>query len=180
MSEWWWIGNNLVGSGHGLTLRYYPSIHLEGLRKTTKILNQDSWLPGPRFEHRTSRIRSRSVSHSTTTFSSQVRMVRLFQLTSLESANCSVTITVFFNLSTATWMSVHFKPQTLNHSYLFNSGYKTEMMWHRASVTLFIAVGLHCDNGHSARNNISWRRFMHNYHGFVSYYFHMFKTKTLH
>jgi hypothetical protein len=32
----WWIWKDLVGSGRGLILRYYPGIHLEGLRKTTK------------------------------------------------------------------------------------------------------------------------------------------------
>jgi hypothetical protein len=47
---------------------YYPVIRLDGLRKTTKNLNQDSLPPGPRFEPGTSRIRSRSVNHSTTTF----------------------------------------------------------------------------------------------------------------
>jgi hypothetical protein len=31
-------------------LRYYASIRLEALRKTTKQLNQHSWLSGPRFE----------------------------------------------------------------------------------------------------------------------------------
>jgi hypothetical protein len=31
-----------VGSGRGLILRYYLGIRLEGLRKTTKSLRQDS------------------------------------------------------------------------------------------------------------------------------------------
>jgi hypothetical protein len=34
-------------SGHGLLLRYYPGIFLEGLRKATKNLRQDSRSPGP-------------------------------------------------------------------------------------------------------------------------------------
>jgi hypothetical protein len=34
--EWRGTGRDLVGSGCGLTLRYYPGIRLEGLRKTTK------------------------------------------------------------------------------------------------------------------------------------------------
>jgi len=53
----------LVGSGHDPILRYYPGICLEGLRKITKNLNQDSWLPEPRFEPRTSRMWSRSINH---------------------------------------------------------------------------------------------------------------------
>jgi hypothetical protein len=32
--KWWWIEKDLVGSGRGLTLRYYPGIFLHGLRKT--------------------------------------------------------------------------------------------------------------------------------------------------
>jgi hypothetical protein len=36
ISEWWLIGNDLVGNGHCLILRHYPSIRLEGLRKTMK------------------------------------------------------------------------------------------------------------------------------------------------
>jgi hypothetical protein len=31
-----WIG---FGSGHGIILRYYPGIHLEGLRKIMKNLS---------------------------------------------------------------------------------------------------------------------------------------------
>jgi hypothetical protein len=64
----WWIGMDLVGRGRGLILRYYPGIRLEGPRKTTKNLNQDSRSSGTRFETGTFRIRSRSVNHSTTTF----------------------------------------------------------------------------------------------------------------
>jgi hypothetical protein len=37
ISEWWSIGRDLVESGHGLILRYYSGICLEGLRKTTNI-----------------------------------------------------------------------------------------------------------------------------------------------
>jgi hypothetical protein len=50
------------------SLRYCAGIRLERLRKTTKILNQHSRSPVPRFEPGTSRIRSRSVDHSITTF----------------------------------------------------------------------------------------------------------------
>jgi hypothetical protein len=32
MSEWWWIGNDLVGSGRGLILRNYLGIRVDGLR----------------------------------------------------------------------------------------------------------------------------------------------------
>jgi hypothetical protein len=55
-----WKG--LVGSGHGLILRYYPGIRLEGLRKSTKNFHQDSWSLRPRIEPGTSRIQSRSVN----------------------------------------------------------------------------------------------------------------------
>jgi hypothetical protein len=58
----------LVGRVRGLILRYYPGIRVEGLRKTTKNLNQDSRSPGSRFEAGTSQIRSRTINHSTTTF----------------------------------------------------------------------------------------------------------------
>jgi hypothetical protein len=68
ISEWWWIGKDLVESGHGLILRYCPGMRLEGLRKTKKNVKQDSWSPGPRFETRTSRIRSRSLDHLTMMF----------------------------------------------------------------------------------------------------------------
>jgi hypothetical protein len=43
-----WKG--FVGSVCGLILRYYPGIHMQGLRKTMKNLNQDSWSPALRFE----------------------------------------------------------------------------------------------------------------------------------
>jgi hypothetical protein len=42
ISEWWWIGKDLAGSGRGLILKYYPRIRLEELRKTTENLSQDS------------------------------------------------------------------------------------------------------------------------------------------
>jgi hypothetical protein len=57
----------VAGSGHGVILRYSAGIRLKGLRKTTKNLSQDSLSLGPRIEPGTSRIRSRSVNHSTTT-----------------------------------------------------------------------------------------------------------------
>jgi hypothetical protein len=50
-----------------LILRYYPRIRLEGFKKITKDLSQYSRSPG-RVEPGTSRIRSRSVNHSTTKF----------------------------------------------------------------------------------------------------------------
>jgi len=51
-----------------LILMYYPGIRLEGLRKTTKNLNEDSRSPEPRIETGTFRIRSKSVNYSTITF----------------------------------------------------------------------------------------------------------------
>jgi hypothetical protein len=68
ISEWLWVGKALVGSGHGLILRYYPGIRLEGLRKTTRNLNQGSQSTGLRIKLGTSRMWNRSVNHSTTTF----------------------------------------------------------------------------------------------------------------
>jgi hypothetical protein len=65
----WWNGKDLVGSMHGLIWRYYPGIRLEGLRETTKNVSQDSQSPGPRIAPGISWILSRSVNHSTTTFS---------------------------------------------------------------------------------------------------------------
>jgi hypothetical protein len=41
----WWIEKDLEGSGRGLILRYCPWIRLEGLKKTTKPLRQDSRIP---------------------------------------------------------------------------------------------------------------------------------------
>jgi hypothetical protein len=59
---------NLKGfgrSGRDLILKYYAGIRLEGLRKTAKTSIRS---PGLRIEPGTSRIRSRNVNHSTTTF----------------------------------------------------------------------------------------------------------------
>jgi hypothetical protein len=36
---------DVEGNGHGLNLRYHPGFCLEGLRKTTKHLSQDSQSP---------------------------------------------------------------------------------------------------------------------------------------
>jgi hypothetical protein len=49
ISEWWWFGKDLVGSGRGLILRYYSYIGLDGLRKSAKPLHQGIRSPGPRF-----------------------------------------------------------------------------------------------------------------------------------
>jgi hypothetical protein len=68
INHWWWIRKGLVGSGCGLILRYYSGIRLERLRKPMKNINQLSRSQGPRIKTGTSRIRSRSVNHSTTTF----------------------------------------------------------------------------------------------------------------
>jgi hypothetical protein len=60
ISEWWWIGKDLVGSGRGLILRYYPCIRLEWLRKTRTTSIRIAGSRGREFEPGISRIRSRS------------------------------------------------------------------------------------------------------------------------
>jgi hypothetical protein len=40
------MNDALEGSGRDLMLRYYPGIFLQGVRKTTKPLSQDSWSLG--------------------------------------------------------------------------------------------------------------------------------------
>jgi hypothetical protein len=50
-------------------IRYYASIRLERLRKTTKKINQHSQLPEPGYDPGSSWIWSRSVNHSNMTFS---------------------------------------------------------------------------------------------------------------
>jgi hypothetical protein len=67
ISEWWWIGKDLVESGRGLILMYYPGIRWWDWGKLRKAC-QDSRSPEPRIEPGTYRIRSRRVNHSTTTF----------------------------------------------------------------------------------------------------------------
>jgi hypothetical protein len=67
ISEWLWIGKDLVEFRRGLILRYYRDICLEVLRNTTKILNEESRSPGPRFENGTFRTRIRS-DHFTCTW----------------------------------------------------------------------------------------------------------------
>jgi hypothetical protein len=104
ISEWWWIWKDLVGSGQGLTLRYHPSISLEGLRKTTKTLNKDSRSPGPRIEPGTSRIRSRSANHSTTSFG--VRDKNFYYIISFEELLTNISIRKFcFPLRTSVLMA---------------------------------------------------------------------------
>jgi hypothetical protein len=67
ISESWWIGKDLVGSGRGLILRYYPGISPEGHRKITKNSIRKA---GSRAEIWTGtfRIRKWSDNRSTTTF----------------------------------------------------------------------------------------------------------------
>jgi hypothetical protein len=68
ISEWWWIGKELVGSGRDLNFRYYLGIRLEGPRKTTKNSIRIAGRRGPSIEPGTFRIRGMSVNHSTTAF----------------------------------------------------------------------------------------------------------------
>jgi hypothetical protein len=55
ISEWWWIGKDLVEISSGLILRYYPDIRWSDWGKSRKI-NQVTRSPGLGFEPRTSRI----------------------------------------------------------------------------------------------------------------------------
>jgi hypothetical protein len=61
----WWIGRMWEETVVVYFLRHYLGMCLQGMRKTTEILSQDS---RPRYEPRTTRIWRRSVNHSTTTF----------------------------------------------------------------------------------------------------------------
>jgi hypothetical protein len=69
ISKWWLLVKYLVRSGHSLILRYYPGIRLEGLRKTWKTSIRIAGHRGQYLNPRTSQIQSRSVNHSTMTFS---------------------------------------------------------------------------------------------------------------
>jgi hypothetical protein len=64
----WWIGKDLEGRGRDIILRCYPDFRLEGLKTTTIKPQSGSSVFGPIFQPETSRIRSRSVNHSTMTF----------------------------------------------------------------------------------------------------------------
>jgi hypothetical protein len=64
----WWIGKDVEGWGRGLILRYYPSSCLDTLTNTARNLRIAGFRPI--FELWTSRIRSRSINHSTATFGS--------------------------------------------------------------------------------------------------------------
>jgi hypothetical protein len=46
----WWIGKDLEGIGRGLILRHYSGIYLQGLKKITNTLSQDSLFPGRDFK----------------------------------------------------------------------------------------------------------------------------------
>jgi hypothetical protein len=69
----------MEGGGHGL--RYYPDICMEEMRKTMKTLSQGNLSPAE-IEPDTCRIRSRSVSHWTTTFRRGVESEPLFEISS--------------------------------------------------------------------------------------------------
>jgi hypothetical protein len=63
----WYIGKDLEGSDRSLILRYCTGIRPEGWGKPRKL--HSGWLvSGPKLEPGTSRIRSRNVNRSTTTF----------------------------------------------------------------------------------------------------------------
>jgi hypothetical protein len=79
ISEWWWTEKNLVGSGRGWPNFKVLSLYLPGGTEENHNKPQDSQSQGPRIEPGTSRIRSKSVNHSTVTFSG-----------CFEDGNCSV------------------------------------------------------------------------------------------
>jgi hypothetical protein len=54
----------MEGSGHSLNERYYPGIHLKGLKENHE--KPVRTVSRPRYEPGTSRIRSRSVNYSIT------------------------------------------------------------------------------------------------------------------
>jgi hypothetical protein len=67
ISEWWWMRKDLVERSRDLMAlcRRSPG----GTEKIHEKLNDHIREPDPRFEPGTSRMRSRAVNHSTTTFS---------------------------------------------------------------------------------------------------------------
>jgi hypothetical protein len=112
VTEWRWIGKDLAGSSRGLILRYYPGIHLEGLRKTTKNLNQGGRSPGTRITLGTSRTHS-CVKHSTTTFSNDTIQQCKIMLhgTSVTTSTSSWMVLIKFTLS-----PVHLKLSKIYHT----------------------------------------------------------------
>jgi hypothetical protein len=75
--KWREIGKNLVGSGRGLTLRYHRIICSGRTEEKHESLNQDSQMPGPRFETGTSRVQCRSVNHMGDGGGSKLEFIKL-------------------------------------------------------------------------------------------------------
>jgi hypothetical protein len=114
-----WIGKGLVGIGRGLILRNYPGTRLEGLRKTTENLSQDSLSWGrdlnPRPSGYESRVRTR-------------RHVTEFEQNASEIQNRFViTAPVLYGILVITWLSV-VVIQT-NHILLLKNDKRPSNIW---------------------------------------------------
>jgi hypothetical protein len=72
ISGWWLIGKDAVGSGRP-TFKVLSQHSPRGTEENDEKLNQDSRSSGPRIEPGSSRIRSRSVNHSTTMFGASLK-----------------------------------------------------------------------------------------------------------
>jgi hypothetical protein len=73
MMNWKGFGRKRSRPAFKVLSRHSPG----GTEENHETLNRDSRLPGPRYEPRTSRIESRSVNHSTTTFGNPGYLVTL-------------------------------------------------------------------------------------------------------
>jgi hypothetical protein len=93
--NWKWFGRKRLWR----VLRYYRGIRLQGLKKNTRNLSRDSRLLGPRSEAGTSRIRSRNINHSTTTFGAPwnewVRISVLYQRAKLMVLTVAIRSRIF-------------------------------------------------------------------------------------
>jgi hypothetical protein len=59
------IWKDMEGSGHEMSLRYYPSICLQELKRIIKTLCQDTWPLGKESNLKTSKNQGRHANHPT-------------------------------------------------------------------------------------------------------------------